>query len=186
MPLLLSCESISKAYGSRTLFQGLSIAISDGERLGLIGPNGSGKSTLIEILAGVKEADSGTVSARKLTRVGYVPQDSVFPPDQTARGVLEAMGASDAVIAETLGRAGFADGDIPAGALSGGWKKRLAIAAELVQIAGCAAAGRAHEPPGPRGHPVARRAAEARALRVRRRQPRPLFSRKRGDRAWSS
>ena len=88
MPVLLSCESISKTYGSRRLFADLSIAISDNERLGLIGPNGSGKSTLMEILCGVKEPDTGTVSARKLTRVSYVPQNSVFPQDATVGSVL--------------------------------------------------------------------------------------------------
>jgi ATP-binding cassette subfamily F protein uup len=141
MPVLLSCESVSKTYGSRTLFENLSIAISDGERLGLIGPNGSGKSTLIEIMAGLKEPDSGTVSARKLTRIGFVPQDSVFPDGATVRHVLDASAASlhvddherEAIVASAIGRAGFFDEAAPASSLSGGWKKRLAIAAELVK-----------------------------------------------------
>jgi ATP-binding cassette subfamily F protein uup len=140
MAVLLSCESVSKTYGSRTLFENLSIAISEGERLGLIGPNGTGKSTLVEILAGLKEPDHGTVSARKLTRIGYVPQDSVFEPHATVGGILQAAVTrlhideheQDALVAETLGRAGFCDPSTPAAALSGGWTKRLAIAAELV------------------------------------------------------
>lgn len=141
MPVLLSCESVSKTYGARTLFANLSLAISDGERLGLIGPNGSGKSTLIEILAGVKEADSGTVSARKLARTGYVPQESVFPDGSTVRSVLETAAAllpvdeheREALVSGTIGRAGFANAEAPASTLSGGWRKRLAIAAELVK-----------------------------------------------------
>ncbi len=140
MAVLLSCESVSKTYGSRTLFQNLSIGISEGERLGLIGPNGSGKSTLVEILAGLKEPDAGTVSARKLTRIGYVPQDSVFAPGVTVRKVLDDASARlmideherEALVAETIGRAGFFDASTAAPELSGGWKKRLAIAAELV------------------------------------------------------
>jgi ATP-binding cassette subfamily F protein uup len=141
VPVLLSCESVSKAYGARVLFQNLSLAISDGERLGVMGPNGSGKSTLIEMLAGIKEPDTGTVSARKLTRIGYVPQDSVFPEGETVSSILGAAVATlpidqherDALRAETLGKTGFTDDGIEATALSGGWKKRLAIAAELVK-----------------------------------------------------
>jgi len=141
MPVLLSCEAISKTYGSRTLFENLSLALSDGERLGLIGPNGSGKSTLMEILAGVKEPDSGTVSARKLVRTWYVPQDSVFAPGATVRSILTGAARGlpideherEALVSGTIGRAGFEDGDAPAASLSGGWQKRLAIAAELVR-----------------------------------------------------
>ena len=59
MGLLLSCTSLAKSYGSRSLFESISLGISDGERLGLIGPNGSGKSTLLRILAGRLEPDSG-------------------------------------------------------------------------------------------------------------------------------
>lgn len=141
MAVLLSCESVSKSYGSRTLFTDLSLAISDGERVGLIGPNGSGKSTLVEILAGIKDADAGTVSARKLVRIAYVPQHSEFPADATVRSVVEsaACGAPldeherEALVAGAISRAGFTDPQAAAGTLSGGWKKRLSIAAELVR-----------------------------------------------------
>ncbi len=141
MPVLLSCESVSKIYGSRTLFTGLSLAISDGDRLGLIGPNGSGKSTLLQILAGVKEPDSGTVSVRKLVRIAYVPQESVFADGATVRSVLDEAASHlhvdeherEALILGTIGRSGFADPNAAASSLSGGWKKRLAIAAELVK-----------------------------------------------------
>ncbi len=125
----------------RPLFDGISLAISDGERLGLIGPNGGGKSTLIEILAGVREPDSGNVSLRKLTRLAYVPQDSVFGAGLTVRQVLDKAAASlhiddherEALIHETLGKTQFPNGDALAATLSGGWRKRLAIAAELVR-----------------------------------------------------
>jgi ABC transport system ATP-binding/permease protein len=141
MAVLLSCESVSKSYGFRRLFENLSIAISDGERVGIIGPNGSGKSTLLEILAGIKEPDSGTVSTRKLVRIGYVPQESAFARGATVRGHLELAASvlpvdaheREALVAETLGKVGFPDPDAPPETLSGGWKKRLAIAAELVK-----------------------------------------------------
>src|SRR5690349_12311277 len=139
MALILSCTGLSKSFGSRVLFENISLGISEGERLGLIGPNGSGKSTLLKILSGRLEADSGSVSMRRNTRVGYVPQDAVFPGDQTAAEViadaiaplhLEELDHA-ARVNQTLGRAGFTDGTLRTGALSGGWKRRLAIAREL-------------------------------------------------------
>jgi ATP-binding cassette subfamily F protein uup len=139
MPLLASCSSLSKAYGSRTLFENISLGISDGERLGLIGPNGSGKSTLLKILSGHLEPDSGSVSLRRNTRIGYVPQETEFPAGQTAEAVIAQAIAGErldpleraARINLTLGRAGFVDGSVQVDALSGGWRRRLAIAREL-------------------------------------------------------
>jgi len=139
MPLLESCTSLSKSFGSRSLFENISLGISEGERLGLIGPNGAGKSTLLKILAGLLEPDSGTVSMRRNARVGYVPQQAEFPRSQTAAEVIaEAIAAEhlddlgrSARINQTLGRAGFTDGSVRTESLSGGWKRRLAIAREL-------------------------------------------------------
>jgi ATP-binding cassette subfamily F protein uup len=139
MALIESCTGLSKSYGSRLLFDNISLGISEGERLGLIGPNGSGKSTLLKILSGRLESDSGTVSMRRNTRVGYVPQDADFPEDRTAAEVIaeaiEGERLDDleraARINQTLGRAGFTDGGLRTSALSGGWKRRLAIAREL-------------------------------------------------------
>jgi len=76
MALLVSCTGLSKSFGSRLLFENIALGISEGERLGLIGPNGAGKSTLLRILAGQLDSDSGSISLRRNTRVGYVPQDA--------------------------------------------------------------------------------------------------------------
>ncbi|MBI3603257.1 MAG: ABC-F family ATP-binding cassette domain-containing protein, partial [Nitrospirae bacterium] len=86
--VLLSCESISKTYGVKPLFKDLSLALFDGDHVGVVGPNGSGKSTLLKILAGIEEPDRGTRSMRRQLRVGYVPQDAVFPEDLTVEEVL--------------------------------------------------------------------------------------------------
>jgi ATP-binding cassette subfamily F protein uup len=135
--LLLACESVGKAYGARTLFEDLSLGLFEGDHAGLVGPNGSGKSTLLRILAGLEAPDRGTRSVRGGVRLGYVPQDPVFPPGRVVDDVLaEALAGVDAAeragrLALARGRAGLRDGRVPVDALSGGWRKRLAIAREL-------------------------------------------------------
>jgi ATP-binding cassette subfamily F protein uup len=140
-PLFLSCESVTKGYGVRPLFEDVSVGLFEGDRAGLIGPNGSGKTTLLRILAGLDEPDQGTRSLRKGVRLGYVPQDPTFPAESTVEAVL--TGALDDLpiedfekssrVAIALGRAGFLDPLQQVGSLSGGWKKRLAITRELVR-----------------------------------------------------
>jgi ATP-binding cassette subfamily F protein uup len=133
--LLLSCQDLAHAYGAQPLFEGLSLGLFEGDHVGLVGPNGSGKSTLLRILAGLEPPTSGTRSARKGLRIGYVPQDPEFHADAT---VLSVVGASvaktgaEAHEAEAgggvwLDKAGFADGGQLVSSLSGGWRKRLAI-----------------------------------------------------------
>ncbi len=136
MSVLLTANSLAKSFGTRLLFRGVSLTVSEGERVGLIGPNGAGKTTLMRILAGLDAADEGEVALRKLTRVGYVPQEPSFEPRLTVGEVLEAAaeGAEAAArVNVTLGKAGFRDPAARAGELSGGWLKRLAIARELVR-----------------------------------------------------
>src|SRR5271163_2583732 len=140
MGILLSGVALGKSFGSRVLFENLSLSLSEGDRTGLIGPNGSGKTTLLEILAGNDAPDSGTRALRKQTRLAYVPQDSLFAPGDTIGSVLNAALADlpledeekAARLQLMLGRAELKDVATPAAALSGGWKKRLAIAAALI------------------------------------------------------
>ena len=139
MALLLNATGLEQSYGAVPLFENLSFNISEGQRLGLIGPNGSGKSTLLEIVAGKREPDAGTVALRKNTRVAHVAQQSEFLPGQTVRSVMDEALRDTALssaeregrLAETLGRAGFEDFEALAESLSGGWRKRLAIARAL-------------------------------------------------------
>jgi ATP-binding cassette subfamily F protein uup len=140
MAVLLSVSDLRKSFGARVLFESLSLSVSDGDRIGLIGPNGSGKTTLLEILAGNEAPNGGSRALRKQARVAYVPQDSLFGPHDTVDSVLH-NGLQGLPLDETetatrvqmmLSRAGFESGDSRAAALSGGWKKRLAVAAALI------------------------------------------------------
>ena len=138
--VLLSCESIDKSFGVKPLFNDLSITLSDNDQVGLVGPNGSGKSTLLKILAGLEEPDSGTRSIRKHARMGYVPQEPVFAEAQTIEDVLAQVLIDDGLdphehgdrIAKALSIGEFPKADQPVATLSGGWKKRLAIARALL------------------------------------------------------
>jgi ATP-binding cassette subfamily F protein uup len=140
MPPILNAQSITKQFGAKPLFQNISLTVEEGDRIGLIGPNGAGKSTLLAILAGQMEPDSGELAVRKRARAAYVPQDSRFAAGLSVRQVLEAALAVAHVneseregrLRELSGRAGFADLNAEAAALSGGWRKRLAITEALV------------------------------------------------------
>jgi len=139
--LLLSGQELSKAFGAAPLFEGLSFGIFEGDHVGLVGPNGSGKTTLLKVLAGLEPPSAGTRAARKRLRLGYVAQDPRFLPGVTVDSVLREACRdvvadehdADGHIAVAMGKAGFADAAQAVATLSGGWKKRLAIARELVR-----------------------------------------------------
>ncbi|MGL4554755.1 MAG: ABC-F family ATP-binding cassette domain-containing protein [Gemmataceae bacterium] len=141
MSVLLGVQGLTRAFGPRPLFADLSFGLSAGERVGLIGPNGAGKSTLLRLLAGHDEPDAGTRAPRRGARIGYLAQDDAFPPGLSAREVLLAALAGEPVedheretrAAITLTQFAFDDHDQPADRMSGGWRKRLSLAREVVQ-----------------------------------------------------
>ena len=135
MPVILTCDALAKSFGARNVFTDISLSLHDDDRLGIIGPNGAGKSTFLQILGGALSPDNGVVSTRKGTRLAMVVQDPVFDP---ARSVLDIVTAAaddredrDVEVSKILSRTGFEDPSVLAGTLSGGWKKRLAIAEAL-------------------------------------------------------
>lgn len=140
MPPILNAQGLTKAFGATALFREISFTVSDGDRIGLIGPNGAGKSTLLKVLAGDEDADAGDVATRKRARVGYVQQESTFADGLTVRDVLEASlvrakvadGEHEGRLREISGRTGFPSLNAEAVKLSGGWRKRLAIAEAVV------------------------------------------------------
>ena len=140
MPPILSAQSVTKQFGAVPLFRDISLTVDDGDRIGLIGPNGAGKSTLLALLAGLVPPDSGELAVRKRARAAYVPQDSVFRPGSRSgtcsRTRMTAAHTDEAQregrLRELAGRTGFESLDAEAASLSGGWRKRLAIAEALV------------------------------------------------------
>jgi len=141
MPVILSCHDLSRSYDIRPLFEGLSFAIDEGERVALIGPNGSGKSTLMRILAGLEQPDEGERAVARDRTMVYLPQQDRFD-ETTPRAVLLAAVPAhmpehqhDAIAAAALTKASFTAelADRPVDQLSGGWRKRLAISRALMQ-----------------------------------------------------
>jgi len=174
---LLRAADIQLAFGSRTLFDGLTFVIEEGERVGLVGVNGSGKSTLMKILAGAERADSGELQLKRGAKVTYLSQEPVFPegatveseltlaeaplreavalhaelvrkletaPEAQHEKLLEQLSAASERVEhlggwdtghharKLLDRLGVKEWDRPVAQLSGGLKKRVAIAKALL------------------------------------------------------
>jgi ABC transport system ATP-binding/permease protein len=139
--ILIGAQNLSKAFTTRPLFQGLSFSVESGERIGLIGPNGAGKSTLLKILSGRLAPDEGKLSIQKGLRVSFLEQVPQFKDDSTIHSTVlegvtdehdwEEIARSQEVTAK-LDLSKF-DPEMPITKLSGGWKKRVALARELVR-----------------------------------------------------
>jgi len=137
---LLSAQKLSKSYGIKPLFEGITLAIDESERVCLIGPNGSGKSTLLKILAGLDHPDHGAVRPRNGLRLSYVAQEDLFDDSLTVFKTLEKALVEagedehevEGKIARTCGRFGFTQKDAQVSTLSGGWRKRLALARGMI------------------------------------------------------
>ncbi len=90
MAILLSASGITKQFGVNKLFDGLTINIQDGERIGIIGPNGRGKSTFLRMLAGVEDLDAGSITKSKNLSVSYATQLVPFADEGNVQSLLDA------------------------------------------------------------------------------------------------
>jgi ATP-binding cassette subfamily F protein uup len=141
MSLILSCRDLSKSFGARPLFRNISLGVSEGDRVGMIGPNGAGKSTFLKVMAGLESPDTGEVAAMRGARIGYLPQEDRFQEDQSVRETLVSAlkghpgedYEKDIEADRLLDEMGFTNPDAEVLSLSGGWRKRLAIARELIR-----------------------------------------------------
>ncbi|WP_454979734.1 ABC-F family ATP-binding cassette domain-containing protein [Corynebacterium propinquum] len=139
---LLNAENISQSFGLKTLLDGVSLGVQSGQRIGVVGVNGGGKTTLLEVLTGLVEPDSGRVARNSDLRMAVVTQRAELDPAATiGRTVVEPLGldtfewASNAKVRDVLGGLGVAQLglDTPVGQLSGGERRRVNLAAALVQ-----------------------------------------------------
>ncbi|HEV2778098.1 MAG TPA: ABC-F family ATP-binding cassette domain-containing protein [Actinophytocola sp.] len=143
MANLVNLEAVGKSYGTGPLLDGVSLGVGEGDRIGVVGLNGSGKTTLLEVLAGLEQPDSGRVSRSRDLRTAVVTQRTELPEGTTIRhAVLDPLGvtaehewAADPRargILTGLGITAFGL-DTPASTLSGGERRRVALAAALVR-----------------------------------------------------
>ena len=139
--MLLTAENISKNYGMKQLLDGVTLYLNEGERVGLIGINGTGKSTFLKVLAGASEPDSGKVSRDPNVQVAYLPQspdmdDSLTVLEQVFAGHPAEFRSINEYEAKTiLTKLGITDFDQKIGELSGGQRKRVALATVFVHPA---------------------------------------------------
>ncbi len=139
--MLLNMENVRKTYGDRALLDNVSFYMKAGDRVGIVGVNGCGKSTFLRLAAGVEAPDAGTVSYDPNVRLGYLPQNPAFDPENTVMEQVEAgldptareIARYEAV--EILTQLGIGDVNQKMGTLSGGQRKRVALASALVHPA---------------------------------------------------
>ena len=106
MSSILTCRSISKAFGAQHLFSDLDFVINSEDRIGLIGPNGSGKSTLLKIISGIEDEDSGVIEKRSNLIISYLAQEDLFQDELTPLdNLLEPLASSPLPYEQKLNRA---------------------------------------------------------------------------------
>ncbi|MDK8823763.1 ABC-F family ATP-binding cassette domain-containing protein [Corynebacterium coyleae] len=142
MANLINLENVSKTWGLKTLLDGVSLGVQTNDRIGIVGVNGGGKTTLLEVLTGIEKPDAGRVSHNSGLRMAVVTQRFDLDENLTVgQAVVEPLGlqtfewASNAKVREVLQGTGVAELglDTPVGNLSGGERRRVNLAAALVQ-----------------------------------------------------
>ncbi|MFA6160671.1 MAG: ABC-F family ATP-binding cassette domain-containing protein [Patescibacteria group bacterium] len=136
MSIVLQFQDISKSFGNRRLFDDATVSIAEGQKIGLIGANGSGKTTLMRMILGQEALDSGSVNLHPNTRLGYLEQNEVFPPDETVVDYLVRV--SDREPWECAKMAGAFEIkkeklEVKFLSLSGGYQMRVRLAGILVR-----------------------------------------------------
>jgi ATP-binding cassette, subfamily F, member 3 len=135
MPILLQVNNLSKEYSGQKIFQGLSFAVSEKQKVGVIGRNGAGKSTLFRILAGSEKADEGKIILGQGAHLSYLKQEDDFTDKESAlEYLLRTSGKPEWTVKKLAAKFEIKDDKIalPATSLSGGWRMRLKLSAMLL------------------------------------------------------
>jgi len=136
--MLLSAEKITKSYSEKILLNGVSLYLNEGDKIGVIGVNGTGKSTFLNIIAQMEDPDGGTISKNPGVRIEYLQQNPIWNEKLTLLehvflGTATALRQTKEYEAKTvLTKLGLTEYDTPISQLSGGQRKRAAIASALI------------------------------------------------------
>lgn len=139
--MLLSAEHLSINFGSRQLLDDVNLYLNEGDKIGVIGINGTGKSTFLKVLAGVLEPDGGRLSRNPNVQISFLSQNPDMDPSATALEQVflhfpaEFRQLNEYEAKAMLDRLGIHDWNQPVGTLSGGQRKRVALAAALIHPA---------------------------------------------------
>lgn len=137
---ILNIEHVSKVFGEKVIFDDVTYGVHQGDKIGIIGINGTGKTTILKIIAGLEEPDEGQVITQNGLRITYLPQNPEFPPNATildyvADGKWQKDWATASEAANVLNKLGITNHEEKIEHLSGGQKKRVALARTLVNPA---------------------------------------------------
>ena len=130
---ILNIEHVSKIFGEKKIFDDVSYGIHEGDKIGIIGINGTGKTTLLKMIAGLEETDEGQVICQNGLRITYLPQNPEFQPNASVLTYVTQEKEYEA--RNILNKLGITDHEEPIEILSGGQKKRVALAKALVNPA---------------------------------------------------
>jgi ABC transport system ATP-binding/permease protein len=133
---LVAAHDLTKAFGTRSVLDGVTLTIEPGERVGLVGGNGSGKSTLARILAGLDAPDGGTVARRREAPIGYLQQDPRFDGELSARAVVLAGLGAWSVAKARHDQASAALAGAASNALAGLLEEQEKAAADVERLGG--------------------------------------------------
>ena len=127
---IINIEHVSKIYGEKKIFDDVSYGIHEGDKIGIIGINGTGKTTLLRMIAGAEETDEGEIIYQNGLRINYLSQNPEFPEGETILSYVTKDKEHEAK--NILNKLGIYDHDAKIEILSGGQKKRVALARTLV------------------------------------------------------
>lgn len=125
---ILNVEHISKVFGEKVIFDDASFGIQDGDKIGIVGINGTGKTTLLKMIAGIEEPDQGQVIRKNGLKVSYLPQNPQIPQDATVMSYALQETEEDWKVQGNLAQLGITELSMPVAKLSGGQKRKLAMA----------------------------------------------------------